>query len=95
MGCTVYSKEPKDPPCQCEAPSCRKPFSLEHALNCKHGGLVIRRHNEIKDELGQLCKLGYAHVGKEPVIKMGDSSKAHDDEDREGRRGDLVVRGAL
>jgi hypothetical protein len=90
-----YSKEPKDLPCQCEAPACRKPFSLEHALNCKHGGLVIRRHNEIRDELGQLCKLGYAHVGKEPVIKMGDSSKAHDDEDREGRRGDLVVRGAL
>ena len=51
---------------------------MEHALNCKHGGLVIRRHDELRDELGQLCKLGYAHVGKEPVIKVGDSTKPLD-----------------
>jgi len=90
-----YGKEPKDLPAQCDAPACRKPYSIEHALNCKHGGLVIRRHNEVRDELGLLCKLGYAQVGKEPIIKAGDPTKPHDDEDREGRRGDLVVRGVI
>ena len=66
---------------------------IEHALNCRHGGLIIRRHDEVTDELGQLCKLGYAHVGREPIIKVGDSSKPAGHGDRDGRRGDLVVRG--
>ena len=90
-----YGKEAKDLPAVCDAPACRQKNSIEHALNCKHGGLVIRRHNELRDELGQLCKLGYAHVMKEPVTKVGDSTKPLDHADRDGRRGDLCVRGAF
>ncbi len=51
--------------------------------------------HEGRDELGLLCKLGYAQVGKEPIITAGYPTKPHNDEDREGRRGDLVVRGPI
>ena len=56
-------------------------------------GLIIRRHDEVIEEWGQLCKLGYARVGREPVIKVGDSSKPEGHRDRDGRRGDMLVRG--
>ncbi len=49
----------------------------------------------MRNELGKSCNFGYAHVGKEHVTKMSDSHKAHDDEDRKGMRGNLVLRGAL
>ncbi len=32
---------------------------------------------------------------QEPIIKAGDPTKPHDDEDREGRRGDLALRGVI
>ena len=38
---------------------CDKPFNLDHALNCKRGGFVIMRHNNIRDFeanlLSQVC----------------------------------------
>ena len=55
-----YGKEPKDLPKQCDAPGCSKQYSIEHALNCPRGGMVIRRHNEVADEWAALCKLYYA-----------------------------------
>ena len=36
---------------------CGGPFSVVHALDCKTGGLVNLRHNEIRDELAQLASL--------------------------------------
>ena len=70
-----YGKEPKDLPKQCDARGCSKQYSIEHALNCPRGGMVIRRHNEIADEWAALCKLYSAHVVREPVTKVGDPSK--------------------
>jgi hypothetical protein len=34
-----------------------KRFTLRHALECKKGGLVISRHNEMRDELSDLASL--------------------------------------
>ena len=33
---------------------CANTFILSHALDCRSGGLVVRRHNEIRDALGDL-----------------------------------------
>ena len=33
---------------------CWEPMSIEHALDCKRGGLVIQRHNEVRMLLGTL-----------------------------------------
>jgi hypothetical protein len=30
-------------------------FSIHHALECKVGGLIIMRHNEVNDELSDLA----------------------------------------
>jgi hypothetical protein len=44
-----YGDAPPDLPARCDG--CDAPFTLQHALACKKGGLVIFRHNEIRDEL--------------------------------------------
>ena len=36
----------------CGAPTC-----LEHALDCRKGGLIIQRHNEVRDSLGNQERL--------------------------------------
>ncbi|KAL1453334.1 hypothetical protein WDU94_007478 [Cyamophila willieti] len=58
-------------------------FDLNHALCCKTGGLITRRHNEVRDLLGELCEKAWGNVTKEPLVI----------EDGPGLRGDLSVRG--
>jgi glutaredoxin-related protein len=48
-----YTRCPPDLPIQCGG--CQQKFSVCHALECKRGGLVISRHNEIRDELSDLA----------------------------------------
>ena len=43
--------------------------SMEHALDCRIGGLVIQRHNEIRDAMGDLV---YKEVIREPVVREAD-----------------------
>jgi hypothetical protein len=40
-----YARCPLDRPIQYDG--CQQKFSIRHALECKRGGLVISRHNEI------------------------------------------------
>ena len=65
---------------------CGTAFSLLHALDCRRGGLVVRRHNEIRDALGDLASLAYKDVIREPVVRDGDA-------DSPGLIADLGVRG--
>ena len=48
-------------------------FTLQHALDCKHGGLVILRHNDLKHEWHQLCAqaLTPSAAVDEPLICAG------------------------
>ena len=43
---------PQDIPATCDG--CGKKFSIEHALSCPKGGLVISRHNDAAKEWGAL-----------------------------------------
>ena len=52
---------------------CGAAFTLSHALDCRKGGLVVRRHNEIRDALGDLACLAYKDVIREPVVRDGDA----------------------
>ncbi|KAL5460337.1 hypothetical protein EMCRGX_G033782 [Ephydatia muelleri] len=61
---------------------------LNHALDCKKGGLVIQRHNEIRDCIGDIASQVWTHVIKEPVVREADVKNADG-----GLRLDLGIRG--
>ncbi|KAL5467006.1 hypothetical protein EMCRGX_G031171 [Ephydatia muelleri] len=48
---------------------CGSRFSTGHALDCRKGGLVIERHNQIRDALGYLTSIAYNEVVREPIIR--------------------------
>ena len=49
-------------------------FSLIHALDCHKGGLVTKRHKEIRDTSGDLAASAYREVVQKPLLKDGDDS---------------------
>ena len=70
----------------CDGCSC--PFDVNHALNCKKGGLVGARHNESRDlNIDMLKMTGLSQVIREPVVKESDS------DGKGGLRLDWGVRG--
>ena len=67
---------------------CGSQFSTRHALDCRKGGLVIQRHNEIRDALGHLASIAYKDVVREPVVR-----EPNDHEKVPALVADLSVRG--
>jgi hypothetical protein len=63
-----YGKTPTDLPTKCDG--CGNKFSVRHGMECKKGGLVIIRHNEIRDELHDLAAQAFnnSSVRDEPQI---------------------------
>ena len=59
-----YMRHPSNLPAKCDG--CGANFTLQHALDCKKGGLVILRHNEIRDCIGDLASQVWPQVIKEP-----------------------------
>ena len=47
-----YGLMPQDIPATCDG--CGKKFSIEHALSCPKGGLVLARHDDTAKEWGAL-----------------------------------------
>ena len=45
-------------PSNCDG--CGSPFSLDHALVCRKGDLIIQHHNEVGDAVGDLAALVWA-----------------------------------
>ena len=85
MACR-YSKTPRNLQAWCDG--CGKPFDVDHALDCKNGGLVYQRHNESRDENCDLNrKAGLSQVISEPIIQEADANGAGE------LRGDWSVRG--
>jgi hypothetical protein len=66
-----YGELPSNFPQKCDG--CDEPFSLQHALGCKKGGLIIFRHNEVRDELAHLATKAFtpSAVRNEPLICSG------------------------
>jgi hypothetical protein len=56
---------------------CGQQFNLVHALDCKKGGLVTRRHNEVRDALADMASLVWSDVVREPVVR--DASVVNDE----------------
>ena len=46
---------------------CGATFTVDHALDCRFGGLVTRRHNEVRDAVGDLASLVWNPVRHEPI----------------------------
>jgi hypothetical protein len=99
-----YARTPADLPTHCDG--CDQKFSVRHALECKKGGLVISRHNEIRDELVDLASkaLTPSAVRDEPRIHTSRPAEPLRTTDqnpvirnlhkRQGEeRGDVLIRG--
>ena len=100
-----YARCPPDLPSHCNG--CLQKFSVRHALECKTGGLVISRHNEIRDELSDLASkaLSPSSVRDEPKIHNGRTLEGKSDEENKENpvkrlfcnkgtedRGDILIR---
>ena len=48
-----YGLYPPDLPNYCDG--CQARFSISHALDCRKGGLVTARHNELRDGVADLA----------------------------------------
>jgi hypothetical protein len=53
---------------------CAEPFDVQHGLSCKRGGLIIQRHNEVRDTIGDLANLVWGQVSREPIVQDADDS---------------------
>ena len=49
-------------------------FTLQHGMECKKGGLVIQRHNEVRDCLVDISSQVWPSVIKEPIVREVDPS---------------------
>ena len=70
-----YGLEPPDLPKNCDGYNAK--FSICHALDCKRGGLVTARHNEIRDGVADLASRAFtpSHVRNDPLIYQGCAMK--------------------
>ena len=61
-----YDRRIRNLPSHCP---CGQKFSSTHALNCKRGGYVIMRHNQIRDFEANLLKIAHNDVEIEPELQ--------------------------
>ena len=86
-----YGKIPKGLPRNCDG--CGAGFTVKHGLNCKKGGLVTIRHNDVRDEWAHLCGLALtsSRVTTERLINYGDYLRAT--QGQSTRRGNATTLG--
>jgi hypothetical protein len=92
---------------QSHCDGCGAKFSVRHGLECKKGGLVISRHNEIRDELSYLASkaLTPSAARDEPKIHFSRPAEKKSAQDQQApsvtrhlhknqgdERGDVLVR---
>ena len=102
-----YAQEPPGLPKTCDG--CQQPFSTIHGQDCKSGGRIIMRHNEIVAELKSLLHKSFpdSAVRDEPLIHPVSTARITESPQKkltpvetiphfnsnDGDRGDLLVRG--
>ena len=52
---------------------CQAKFSISHVLDCKKGGLITARHNDLRDGVADLAGKAFnsSHVHDDPLIYSG------------------------
>ena len=78
-------------PLLCMLPTCDgcgAPFTVTHALDSRIGGLVGRRHNEVRGAFVDLAPLAWSQVRREPIVK-----ESHSADDGGALVADLCVQG--
>lgn len=76
-------------------PNCGDPFSISHALKCKKGAWIRRRHEEVKAVWAVLFKKVSRYVDLEPYLPAAigvEFSKGSTTRDPDARA-DILVRG--
>ena len=68
-----YRKPLLNLPAYCDG--CGSSFGVEHALDCRVGGLVGQCHNEVRDAVCDLATLVWSQVQKELIV----CEASHDD----------------
>ena len=70
-----YGLEPPELPTNCDG--CQAKFSISHDLDCKKGGLITARHNELRDGVADLAGKAFtpSHVRNDPLIYSSRSVK--------------------
>ena len=48
---------------------CGQKFDMDHAMSCKKGGYVSRRHNRVRDILANLMSDVASEVHTEPMLQ--------------------------
>ena len=61
-----YDWEIADLPAMC---TCEDLFTVDHAMVCRHGGLIIQRHDEIRDLKAEMLRMVCTDVETEPVLQ--------------------------
>ena len=59
-----YGLETPDLPKSCNG--CKVRISISHALDCKKGGLVMVRHNDLRDGVADLSGVGFVLLTARP-----------------------------
>ena len=60
-----------------ECDGCGAMFDLQHALDCRKGGLITQRHkDEVRDALGNIAALAYKDVIREPIVREAEDARA-------------------
>ena len=69
-----YGTEPTGLQPRCDG--CGEEFDADHALKCRKGGLIIRRHNDVCGELQRLAEMNWpgTYGARASHIRHGDSS---------------------
>ena len=64
--CIRYDKPLRGMPSKCP---CGQKSDVTHAINCKRGGYVIMRHNNVRDFEANLLKVIHNDVEVEPELQ--------------------------